>query len=54
LIVFPERNLLRAPGVVEIRDDALDVRAGAMEYNAERRIIKLTGRVKARYISARK
>jgi len=54
LIVFPERNLLRAPGVIEIRDDTLDVRAGAMEYNAERRIIKLTGRVKARYISARK
>ena len=54
LIVFPERNLLRAPGVIEIRDKTLDVRAGAMEYNAKRRIIKLTGRVKARYISARK
>ena len=54
LIIFPKRNLLRAPGVVEIRDATLDVRAGAMEYNAERRIIKLTGRVKARYISAKK
>jgi lipopolysaccharide export system protein LptC len=54
LIVFPESNLLRAPGAIEIRDQTLDVRAGTMEYNAKRRIIKLTGRVKARYISARK
>ncbi len=30
------------------------VRAGAMEYNAKQRVIKLTGRVKARYISGRK
>jgi lipopolysaccharide export system protein LptC len=54
LIVFPERNLLRAPGAIEIRDQTLDVRAGTMEYNAKQRIIKLSGRVKARYISARK
>lgn len=51
LIVYPERNLLRAPAAVELQDKNLNLRAGAMEYHAERRIIKLTGRVKARYIS---
>lgn len=51
LTVFPERNLLRAPGAVEVRDKTLDLRAGGMEYDANRRVIKLTGRVKARYIS---
>ena len=51
LHVFPERNLLRASGAVEILDDALTVRAGAMEYDAGQRVIKLTGRVHARYVS---
>lgn len=51
LLVFPERNLLRAPGAVDIRDATLAVRAGAMEYDAGQRVIKLTGRVQARYIS---
>lgn len=51
LRVFPEREFLRAPGAVEISDDILSLRAGAMEYDARRRVIKLTGRVQARYIS---
>ncbi|MBU1395349.1 MAG: LPS export ABC transporter periplasmic protein LptC [Gammaproteobacteria bacterium] len=51
LLVFPERDLLRAPGAVEILDATLAVRAGAMEYDAGQRLIKLTGRVHARYIS---
>lgn len=51
LIVFPERNLLRSPGPVDIQDATLTLRAGAMEYDAGQRLIKLTGRVKARYIS---
>lgn len=50
LLVFPERNLLRAPGAVDMVDKNLNLRAGAMEYNAQQRVIKLTGRVKARYI----
>ena len=51
LLVFPERDLLRASGAVEILDDAMTVRAGAMEYDAGQRVIKLTGRVHARYVS---
>jgi len=53
LLVFPERDLLRAPGAVDVHDDILTLRAGAMEYDAKRRTIKLTGRVKARYISGK-
>lgn len=51
LIVFPERKLLRSPGPVDVQDATLSLRAGAMEYNAMQRLIKLTGRVQARYIS---
>lgn len=51
LLVFPERDLLRAPGAVDLSDATLNVHAGAMEFNAKRRLIKLTGRVKARYSS---
>lgn len=51
LLVFPERDLLRAQGAVDIRDATLTLRAGAMEYDAGQRVIKLTGRVHARYIS---
>ncbi len=54
LIVFPERDLLRSPGAVDLRDAALQLRAGAMEYHARQRIIKLTGRVQARYISGKR
>jgi lipopolysaccharide export system protein LptC len=53
LLVFPERDLLRAPGAVEVRDNTLNVRANGMEYDARRRLIKLTGRVQARYISGK-
>lgn len=51
LLIFPERDLLRAPGAVDILDDIVTVRAGAMEYDAGQRVIKLTGRVRARYIA---
>lgn len=54
LLVFPDRDLLRSPGAVDVRDATLNLRAGAMEYNAKQRVIKLTGRVQARYISGRK
>jgi len=54
LLVFPDRNLLRAPGAVEIADRTMTLHAGAMEYRADPRIVKLTGRVKARYISQAK
>lgn len=54
LIVFPERDLLRAPGLVDIQDASLKVRAGAMEYDAKQRLIKLTGRVQARYTSGKR
>jgi lipopolysaccharide export system protein LptC len=53
MLVYPERDLLRAPGAVDIRDDTLVLRAGAMEYDARQRVIKLTGRVQARYISGK-
>jgi lipopolysaccharide export system protein LptC len=51
LLVFPNRDLLRAPGPVAIRDATLDMHAGAMEYKAKQRVITLTGRVQARYFS---
>ena len=51
LLVFPENDRLRAPGAVEVVDATLNVRAGAMDYDIEKRLIKLTGRVQARYIS---
>ncbi|MDQ1316272.1 MAG: lipopolysaccharide export system protein LptC [Pseudomonadota bacterium] len=54
LIVFPERDLLRSPGPVDIRDATLQLHAGAMEYQARQRIIKLTGRVQAHYISGKR
>jgi lipopolysaccharide export system protein LptC len=53
MLVFPERDLLRAPGTVEITDATLNLRAGAMEYDARQRVIKLTGRVQARHLSGR-
>ena len=53
LLVYPERDLLRAPGAVDIRDTTLTLRADAMEYDAMKRIIKLTGRVQARYLSGK-
>ncbi|MEW5967584.1 MAG: LPS export ABC transporter periplasmic protein LptC [Pseudomonadota bacterium] len=53
LLVFPDRDLLRAPGAVELNDAGMRVQAGAMEYDARRRVIKLTGRVQARYLTGR-
>lgn len=53
LLVFPDKNQLRSPGPVEIHDDTLNVRADAMEYDARQRIVKLTGRVRARYLSGK-
>ena len=35
---------------VTIEDGAQTLRAGAMEYNAELRVIRLSGRVQARYL----
>jgi lipopolysaccharide export system protein LptC len=53
LLAFPERKLLRAPGAVHLADQQLDLRAGAMEFDTTRRLITLTGRVHARFISGR-
>jgi lipopolysaccharide export system protein LptC len=53
LLVFPEHDLLRSPGPVEIHDATLDLSAVAMTYDAKLRILKLTGRVHARYISGK-
>lgn len=53
LLVFPERDLLRAPGAIDLRDGTMAVRAGAMEYDARKRIIKLTGRVQTRYLTGK-
>jgi lipopolysaccharide export system protein LptC len=49
LLVFPKRNQLSAPGPVDISDANLNVHASAMEFDAKQRVIKLTGRVQARY-----
>ena len=53
LVVFPKSSLLRAPGTVDVQDATLKMRAGAMEYNAKQRVIKLSGRVQARYTSGK-
>ena len=53
LLVFPEQDQLRSPGPVDIRDDLLTVRAGAMHYDARLRVIKLSGRVHTRYLPRR-
>jgi lipopolysaccharide export system protein LptC len=53
LIISPQHDLLRAPGTVAIQDARLKLRAGAMEFNARKRIIKLTGRVHAQYLSGK-
>ena len=54
LIIFPQRKLLRAPGAVDVQDATLKARAGAMEYDANQRVLKLTGRVQARYTSEKR
>jgi lipopolysaccharide export system protein LptC len=51
LLAYPESDLLRAPGPVDVHDDTLDMRAGSMTYYAKRRVIELSGRVNATYLS---
>jgi lipopolysaccharide export system protein LptC len=53
LLVFPERETMRAPGAVEIRGSGLNARGSAMYLDAKRRTIKLSGRVKAQYQHAK-
>jgi lipopolysaccharide export system protein LptC len=53
LVIFPERDMLHSPGPVDVSDATLKLHAAAMEYNARQRVIKLTGRVKAHYLSGR-
>lgn len=53
LLVFPEQDRMRSPGPVEIHDATVDLRANAMEYDAKQRIVRLTGRVHARYFSGK-
>ncbi len=50
LLVFPDRDLLRAPGAIAVQDGTQTLHAGAMEYDARHRVIKLTKRVQARYL----
>ncbi len=50
LLAYPERDLLRAPGPVVVKGAGLELYAAGMEIDSKRRIIKLTGRVKARYL----
>lgn len=54
LLVYPDHDRLRSPGPVEIHDATLDARAAAMDYDAKLRIVKLTGRVHARYLSGKR
>lgn len=49
LKVYPDQDRLRATGAVEIRDNLMVAHAGAMDYDARTRVIKLTGGVKARF-----
>lgn len=53
LLVYPERDLLRAPGPVTMKGPGLNVSASGMEVNSKLRLIKLSGRVKAQYQHAK-
>ena len=53
LLVYPERDLLRAPGAVNVIGPGLNLNAARMEVNSNQRIIKFSGRVKARYQNAK-
>lgn len=53
LLVYPKRDLLRAPGAVTVQGAGLDLRAGRMEVQSTQRIIKFSGRVKALYQNAK-
>jgi len=54
LTVWPDEERLHATGPIEIRDNLMVAHAAAMDVDARTRIIKLTGRVKARYEHAKK
>lgn len=53
LLVYPKRDLLRAPGAVTVQGDGLNLRAGRMEIQSKQRMIKFSGRVKALYQNAK-
>ena len=53
LLVYPKRDLLRAPGAVDLQGAGLNLRAGRMEVQSTQRIIKFSGRVKALYQNAK-
>ena len=53
LLVYPKRDLLRAPGVVHVEGAGLNLTAGRMEVQSTQRIIKFSGRVKALYQNAK-
>ncbi|MHB8915889.1 MAG: LPS export ABC transporter periplasmic protein LptC [Thiobacillus sp.] len=53
LLVYPKRELLRAPGPVNVLGPGLNLRAGRMEVQSKQRIIKFSGRVKALYQNAK-
>ena len=53
LHVYPKRELLRAPGPVNVQGPGLSLRAGRMEVQSARRVIKFSGRVKAIYQNAK-
>ena len=53
LLVYPKRDLLRAPGTVAVQGDGINLRAGRMEIQSKQRIIKFSGRVKALYQNAK-
>lgn len=54
LLVYPEQDLLRAPGAVTIKGPGLNLSAARMEIQSKKRIIKLSGRVKALYQNAKR
>lgn len=53
LFVYPKRELLHAPGPVNVRGPGLNLRAGKMEVQSERRVLKFSGRVRAIYQNAK-
>ena len=53
LLVYPKRDLLRAPGAVAVQGDGINLRAGRMEIQSKQRLIKFSGRVKALYQNAK-
>jgi lipopolysaccharide export system protein LptC len=54
LLVYPDQDLLRAPGRVDVKGPGLVLNAARMEVQSTRRIIKFSGRVKALYQNAKR